>query len=171
MSPTARRRRTAPAPDPFPERGLAELGLARGDQVRFRRNDSERWKPATVARRERDGSVGLHDPKGASRAIPVACIEVRDTGPRGGVVWEALTERAARTEQMALVAAGAATTPRRSRPRSAAPADEPDGRPATTDPTDPTDPVARTPAVRGAEDDRDDDDDAADDDDGQLRLL
>ena len=103
MSPTPRRRRSAPPPDPFPETGLAELGLASGDQVRFRRAETERWKQATVARRERDGSVGLHDPKGASRAIPVACIEVRTAGPRGGVVWEPLVERAARTEQMRLI--------------------------------------------------------------------
>jgi hypothetical protein len=105
VSPTARRRRHE-APDPFPEHGLAELGLAAGDAVRFRRRDTERWKAATVARRERDGSVGLHDAKGAARAIPIECIEVRDTGPRGGVVWEPLPERAARTEQLALVRSG-----------------------------------------------------------------
>lgn len=123
MSPTPRRRRRPP-PDPFPDRGLAELGLAVGDAVRFRRSDTERWKPATVARRERDGSVGLHDAKGASRAIPIHCIEVRDAGPRGGVVWEPLPERAARTEQLPLVAP---PTPGRRRSGPAAstfPADE-----------------------------------------------
>jgi hypothetical protein len=172
VSPTPKRRRKAPAPDPFPERGLAELGLARGDQVRFRRNETERWKPATVARRERDGSVGLHDPKGASRAIPVACIEVRDTGPRGGVVWEPLPERAARTEQMALVAAAPAGEPRRPRPRPTT-SDDPEStaatrsahtEPAAAAPADPSEPVPPSS-------DHDHDHDSDPDDDGQLRLL
>lgn len=83
--------------------GLAQLGLKPGDRVRFRRRDDERWKEAVVERRERDGSVGLRDAKGAARAIAVHLIEVRDTGPRGGVVWEPLPERAARTEQMRLL--------------------------------------------------------------------
>jgi hypothetical protein len=85
------------------EPGLTELGLRRGDRVRFRRRADERWKPATVERRERDGSIGLRDGRGAARAIAVDHIEVRDTGPRGGVVWEPLPERAARTEQMRLL--------------------------------------------------------------------
>ena len=54
-------------------------------------------------RRERDGSVGLRDAKGASRAIAIDLIEVRTAGPRGGVVWEPLTERAGRTEQLRLL--------------------------------------------------------------------
>ena len=125
MSPTPKRRRAVP-PDPYPETGLAELGLARGDHVRFRRTENERWKQATVSRRERDGSVGLHDPKGASRSIPVACIEVRGSGPRGGVVWEPLTERAARTEQMPLVATPAPARARRNPPPPAEPTAPPD---------------------------------------------
>jgi hypothetical protein len=55
-----------------------------------------------VARRERDGSVGLIDAKGAARALPIDCIEVRARGPRGGWIWEPLAERAARTEQQSL---------------------------------------------------------------------
>ena len=166
MSPTAPRRRTAP-PDPFPERGLAELGLAPGDQVRFRRSDTERWKPATVARRERDGSVGLHDPKGASRAIPVACIEVRDTGPRGGVVWEALGERAMRTEQMALVAAARDTESRRPTTRPLrtieSEAVPPEVVPSAVVPSEVVESPDREPDVPAAAD--------GPDDDGQLRLL
>jgi hypothetical protein len=157
VSPTPRRRRATTPPDPFPERGLAELGLAPGDQVRFRRSDAERWKPATVARRERDGSVGLHDPKGASRAIPVACIEVRGTGPRGGVVWEPLPERAARTEQMALVG-----TPAEPERRGVRPLTEPPPVDAGTDP----------PEADAETDDGDrDDGDGSPGDDRQLRLL
>jgi hypothetical protein len=98
--PKPKRKRAA---SPFPEYGLAELGLAAGAVVRFRRRDSERWKDATVARRERDGSIGLFDSKGAARSLPIDLIEVRTTGPRGGVVWEPLAERAARTEQMRLL--------------------------------------------------------------------
>ena len=88
---------------PHDDARLAELGLAVGDRVRFRRQEAERWKPAVVVRRERDGSVGLRDPKGAARAIPIDRIEVRATGRRGGIVWEPLAERAGRTEQMKLL--------------------------------------------------------------------
>jgi hypothetical protein len=54
-------------------------------------------------RREDDGSLGVRDSKGALRAIPIELVEVRDKGPRGGVVWEPLAERAARSEQMKLL--------------------------------------------------------------------
>ncbi|WP_334144728.1 hypothetical protein [Rhabdothermincola sp.] len=89
--------------DPFPEPGLAALGLRPGDRVRFRRRADERWKEAVVVRRERDGSVGLRDAKGAARAITIERLQVRTTGPRGGTVWESLAERAARTEQLELL--------------------------------------------------------------------
>jgi hypothetical protein len=79
------------------------LGLRRGDRVRFRRSDDEHWKEAEVMRRERDGSLGLRDDKGASRAISIDLVQVRTTGPRGGVVWEPVTERAARDEQLKLL--------------------------------------------------------------------
>jgi hypothetical protein len=79
---------------------LEQLGVRAGDRVRFRRRDSERWKEAVVERLEKDGSLGLRDAKGASRAIELDRIEVRSTGPRGGVVWAPVVERAARTEQM-----------------------------------------------------------------------
>jgi hypothetical protein len=52
--------------------------------------------------RERDGSVGVRDARGASRALRVDRLEVRDRGPRGGVVWEPLAERVARSEQLGL---------------------------------------------------------------------
>ena len=55
-----------------------------------------------VERRERDGSVGLRDPKGAAVAIRAENIEVLANGPRGGNRWEPLTDRAARTEQLGL---------------------------------------------------------------------
>ena len=89
--------------EPFPAAALAQLGLAEGDVVRFRRREGERWKDGVVVRRETDGSLGLRDPKGALRALPLDLVEVRTKGPRGGVVWEPLPERAARTEQMRLL--------------------------------------------------------------------
>jgi hypothetical protein len=98
-----RRSAKAPPPSPYPEVGLAELGLAPGDTVRFRRRGSERWKQGVVSRREKDGSIGLHDSRGSARSIEIDLLEVRSRGPRGGVVWESLAERAARTEQMPLV--------------------------------------------------------------------
>ena len=81
---------------------LVRLGLAAGMRVRFRREPNDRWELATVERVERDGSLGLRDHKGASRAIPVALVEVETRGPRGAKTWEAVTERAAREEQLRL---------------------------------------------------------------------
>lgn len=81
---------------------LAELGLEAGDRVRFRRREQDRWREGVVERREKDGSIGIRDGKGASRAIVADRIEVRGRGPRGGVIWEPLAELAARTEQLDL---------------------------------------------------------------------
>ncbi|HUF31820.1 MAG TPA: hypothetical protein VMN58_01275 [Acidimicrobiales bacterium] len=72
-------------------------------RVRFRRHDGERWKPAVVERLERDGSLGLRDPRGAARAITLDRVEVATTGPRGGPAWEPALERAARTEQLRML--------------------------------------------------------------------
>lgn len=82
---------------------LARVGLAPGEAVRFRRRVSERWTPAVVERLERDGSVGLRDPKGAAVAITVDRIEVRVEGPRGAKLWEPLARRLARNEQLRLL--------------------------------------------------------------------
>ncbi|MDD9371009.1 MAG: hypothetical protein PV358_12900 [Acidimicrobiales bacterium] len=81
---------------------LAPLGLATGDRVRWRDRRSSRWREGRVLGRERDGSVGVRDGRGASRALLPDRLEVRDRGPRGGVVWEAVPERAARAEQLGL---------------------------------------------------------------------
>ncbi|MBU3701597.1 MAG: hypothetical protein FGM58_06090 [Acidimicrobiia bacterium] len=82
---------------------LAAFGLSVGSAVRFRRRASERWKDGTVMRVEADGSIGVCDVKGAMRSLPFAAVEVRDRGPRGGVVWVPLDEWAARTEQLRLL--------------------------------------------------------------------
>lgn len=82
---------------------LQALGLTPGDAVRFRRGTKGRWCTATVERVERDGSLGLRDAKGASRAIPLENVEVATSGPRGARTWEPATERAARTEQLRLL--------------------------------------------------------------------
>jgi hypothetical protein len=81
---------------------LAALGLRRGEPVRWRRVEGGRWLTGKVERVEADGSIGVRDGKGASRALPIARLEVRATGPRGAKMWEPLAERAARTEQMDL---------------------------------------------------------------------
>ena len=66
---------------------LDEVGLSRGDTVRFRRSAARRWQEGTVSRREPDGSVGLRDADGRSRALRPELLEVRTSGPRGGVRW------------------------------------------------------------------------------------
>ena len=54
-------------------------------------------------RRERDGGVGLRDPKGAARAIAVDQIEVRTRRAPRRRRLGAPHRRAARTEQMKLL--------------------------------------------------------------------
>ena len=82
---------------------LDELGLAVGERVRFRKRRTEgRWTPGTVAGLERDGSLGVHDPRGAFRAIPLELVEVQVRGARGAHLWEPLLDRAARAEQRSL---------------------------------------------------------------------
>ncbi|HEX6419053.1 MAG TPA: hypothetical protein VFZ77_11175 [Acidimicrobiales bacterium] len=82
--------------------GLRMLALAPGDRVRWRDRPGGRWREGRVERRERDGSVGLRDERGASRALRAERLEVRAHGPRGGHVWEPVPVRAARAEQLAL---------------------------------------------------------------------
>jgi len=81
---------------------LDALGISVGDRVRWRRRAGGRWREGTVTRRERDGSVGIRDEKGASRALHPERLEVRSRGPRGGTVWEPVDQRAARVEQLGL---------------------------------------------------------------------
>lgn len=83
-------------------RSLVALGLRPGMKVRFRRDPSDRWKPARVERVERDGSLGLRDHKGAALSIPVELVEVETRGRRGAWTWERVVDRAAREEQLQL---------------------------------------------------------------------
>jgi hypothetical protein len=88
---------------PRPE--LAALGLCGGERVRWRDRPGGRWRVGTVVERERDGSVGVRDGKGGSRALRVDRLEVRTRGPRGARTWEPLTDRVGRTEQLPLFTA------------------------------------------------------------------
>ncbi len=92
-----------PTPAPLAERALVEIGLRPGDRVRFRQRDGSAWKEAKVERRERDGSIGVRDERGAARAIPIERLQVRTTGKRGGTVWEPVVDRAGRDEQLGLL--------------------------------------------------------------------
>lgn len=83
--------------------GLAILGLAAGETVRWRTGDGGRWRSGRVTRRERDGSIGVTDGRGSSRSLPIDRLEVRRAGPRGGPGWEPLGERVARCEQLKLL--------------------------------------------------------------------
>lgn len=92
-----------PTPAPLAESALLEVGLRPGDLVRFRQRAGGAWHEARVERRERDGSVGVRDGRGAARAIAIDRLEVRTTGKRGAVRWEPVAERAARDEQLGLL--------------------------------------------------------------------
>jgi len=92
-----------PIPAPLAESALVEVGLRPGDRVRFRQREGGSWREGVVERRERDGSIGVRDGRGAARAIAIERLQVRTTGKRGGVVWEPVAERAQRDEQLGLL--------------------------------------------------------------------
>ncbi len=99
---------------------LIEVGLHAGDVVRFRPRPGARWQEATVERRERDGSIGVRDGKGAARALALERLEVRTRGSRGAPIWEPLAERAERPAQLDLfldAVAAPSDPPRRNRRR------------------------------------------------------
>ncbi|MDZ7675875.1 MAG: hypothetical protein U5K30_12510 [Acidimicrobiales bacterium] len=81
---------------------LKSYGLAPGAEIRFRRQQGDRWTPGKVMGIHADGSVDLRDARGRSRAIAVERIEVAERGRRGGRVWTPLLEIVARTEQLEL---------------------------------------------------------------------
>ena len=83
--------------------GLEILGLQAGETVRWRHALGSRWQNGTVVRRERDGSIGVSDRRGALRSLRVDRLEVRCQGARGSVRWEPLSDRASRTEQLKLL--------------------------------------------------------------------
>ena len=89
-------------PGALTESALLEVGLRPGDRVRWQRTDGGSWHEGVVERRERDGSIGVRDGRGAARALPVQRLQVRGQGPRGGKVWEPVADRAARDEQLGL---------------------------------------------------------------------
>ena len=95
-------RRREPPPTALADSALLAIGLRPGDRVRFRRVEGGSWKEARVERRERDGSVGVRDDRGAARAIAVERLEVRGVGPRGGAIWEPVAARAERDEQLGM---------------------------------------------------------------------
>ncbi len=90
------------APGALADSALLEVGLRPGDRVRWRRQEGGTWQEGVVERRERDGSIGVRDGRGAARALPLERLQVRTEGPRGGRVWEAVSERASRDEQLGL---------------------------------------------------------------------
>jgi hypothetical protein len=94
--------RREPPPTALSDSALLEIGLRPGDRVRFRRTEGGAWREARVERRERDGSVGVRDDRGAARAIAVERLQVRSTGPRGGAIWESVADRAERDEQLGM---------------------------------------------------------------------
>jgi hypothetical protein len=92
--------RRDPSPAALTDSALLEVGLRAGDRVRWRRTAGGSWQEGTVERRERDGSIGVRDSRGAARALPLERLEVKATGPRGGTVWEPVAQRAERDEQL-----------------------------------------------------------------------
>jgi hypothetical protein len=55
-----------------------------------------------VRRRERDGSIALHDRRGAARSIPVERLEVLRASRRGRSTWQSVAALASTDEQLGL---------------------------------------------------------------------
>jgi len=83
-----------------PAADLLLVGLRVGDRVRFRRVEGGHWVEGTVKGRERDGSIALHDTRGAARAITLDRLEVLRRSSRGRPVWRAVAVIAATDEQL-----------------------------------------------------------------------
>jgi hypothetical protein len=79
---------------------LPEIGLRPGERVRFRRGT--RWHEGRLVGVEADGSLQVTDRKGAARSLPIACIEVRREGRRGGAVWRSVPAVINQPEQLDL---------------------------------------------------------------------
>jgi hypothetical protein len=88
---------------------LAALGLRTGEEVRFRihvgddRTSSKaHWRSGGLAGVESDGSLRIHDAKGATRSIRVEQVEVRREGRRGALRWRPVPDVIAEAEQLQL---------------------------------------------------------------------
>lgn len=62
-----------------------------GEQVRWRRDESQRWTYATVTGINRDGSLHVRTQAGKPRDLRPEQVEHQIAGPRGGQLWEPLT--------------------------------------------------------------------------------
>ena len=85
-----------------PAADLLRVGLRVGDRVRFRRVEGGHWVEGTVKGRERDGSIALHDVRGAARSITLERLEVLRRSSRGRPVWRPVAVIAANDEQLGL---------------------------------------------------------------------
>ena len=85
-----------------PAADLLRVGLRAGDRVRFRRGENGHWIEGTVRARERDGSIALHDVRGAARSISLERLEVLRRSTRGRPVWRPVAAIAAADEQLGL---------------------------------------------------------------------
>lgn len=88
---------------------LAALGLRTGEAVRFRTHVGDdgapskaRWHSGALAGVEPDGSLRIHDAKGATRSIRAEQVEVRREGRRGALRWRPVPDVIAEAEQLHL---------------------------------------------------------------------
>lgn len=80
--------------------GLPAIGLRAGEPVRYRKGS--RWQEGRLGGVEPDGSLRVHDAKGAARSLPADRVEVRRAGTRGGAVWRSVPDVMGNDEQLGL---------------------------------------------------------------------
>jgi hypothetical protein len=81
---------------------LAQLRLASGEPVRFRKVEGGRWLPGKMSGVAVDGSITIHDANGAARSLRPERVEVRRPGSRGHLTWQLVSDVAITWEQLAL---------------------------------------------------------------------
>jgi hypothetical protein len=81
---------------------LAQLRLASGEPVRFRKVEGGRWLTGKMSGVGSDGSITIHDSNGAARSLRPERVEVRRPDGRGRLTWQLVSDVAITWEQLAL---------------------------------------------------------------------
>ncbi len=81
---------------------LEQLGLRKGEAIRFRRTASGRWIEGRMWGISADGSIKLYDPDGSARNLRPDSVEVRRPGIKGRLRWQLVSDVAITWEQLEL---------------------------------------------------------------------
>ncbi len=81
---------------------LEQLGLRKGEAIRFRRGTAGRWVEGRMSGISSDGSIKLYDADGSARNLRPDSVEVRRPGSKGRLRWQTVSDVAVTWEQLEL---------------------------------------------------------------------